>query len=102
MKWLAITTATLFLSLQAQAVTIQQYLLLAQQNPALAQIYTAGVLDATKNALWCSDQEPNLKVITDTVLEIVINISIDPNTPADLVIVPLLIQAAPCTGKPNV
>lgn len=90
---IALTAATQANSAQ---LTVSEYFMLAQQSPALAQAYTAGVLDASKNTFWCHQQDPKPQLVLKAALNFITENSVDPNKSADFAIVPLLMELAPC------
>ena len=100
-KFLA--TLTLITATQANAaqLTVSEYFMLYQQNKPLAAAYTAGVLDASKGAFWCHQQDPNITKVMQLAIKEIVQNSLDPDQPADFAIVPPLMLLAPCQTKPN-
>jgi hypothetical protein len=84
----------------AAQLTINQLFQLEQQNSILAQAYTAGVLDTSRGIWWCNHQDPDPKLVVRAAIKYAVKNNIDPNHSADLAIVPLMQELAPC-GKSN-
>lgn len=95
---LALTAAT---QANAAALTVGEYFMLYQQNPAITAAYTAGVLDASRGVFWCHQQDPSITKVMQLAIKEITQNSLDPDKSADFAIVPPLMLLAPCQKKPN-
>ena len=101
-KFLATLTLITATQANAAALTVSEYFMLYQQNKAYAAAYTAGVIDASRDAFWCHQQDPSINKVMQLAIKEIVQNSLDPDQPADYAIVPPLQRVAPCTKvKPN-
>ena len=95
---IALTAAT---QANSAALTVSEYFMLYQQNPAMAAAYTAGVIDASRDAFWCHEKDPDINQTMKNAIQTIVQLSLDPNQAADYAIVPSLQKFAPCQKTPN-
>ena len=98
--------ATLILATATQAnsaaLTVSEYFMLYQQNKTMAAAYTAGVIDASRDAFWCHKKDPSIEQTMKNAIQTIVELQLDPDQSADYAIVPSLQKFAPCQNqKPN-
>ena len=99
---IALVLATTVPQTNAAALTVAEYFMLYQQNKAYAAAYTAGVIDASRDAFWCHHKDPDINQTMKNAIETIVQLQLDPNQSADYAIVPSLQKFAPCKNqKPN-